>query len=187
MEPSRGKSICVAFEREEHYAACVADAESFRQQLTQVFGQQPELCPAGIVAGFVRQDKRGSLQQQRRRRELQATAGVFLGRPSFRRPSRVGGSAAGEKALSLRHGGVPFDALVSVCGQGPQCARASRRASHGRAVDLPPLRRALSPRRPDSSLALPRPPRLRVPSHLAPQPAHRLLQGRSQPMTHELR
>jgi hypothetical protein len=33
MEPSRGQSICVPFASAEHYAACVADPESFRQHL----------------------------------------------------------------------------------------------------------------------------------------------------------
>jgi hypothetical protein len=27
MEPSRGKSICVPFESEDHYAICVADPD----------------------------------------------------------------------------------------------------------------------------------------------------------------
>ncbi len=52
-----------------------------------------------------------------RRIELKATAGVFLVRPSFLMPSMVGRTEAVEKALSLRHWGVPFDALVSVCGR----------------------------------------------------------------------
>ena len=52
MEPSRGKSICVPFDSEEHYAACVADPESFRQHLTEVFGQHPELFPARIERGL---------------------------------------------------------------------------------------------------------------------------------------
>src|SRR5262245_66047958 len=41
--------------------------------------------------------------------------------------------------------------------------------------------------RPDSSLSVPRPQRLRVPSQLAPQPTHRLLHGGSQTMNHEIR
>ena len=53
MEPSRGKSICVPFDSEEHYAACVAEPESFRQHLTEVFGQHPELFPARMSEGFV--------------------------------------------------------------------------------------------------------------------------------------
>jgi hypothetical protein len=119
MEPSRGKSICVPFDHEEYYAACVADPESFRQHLTEVFGQHPELFPARIDEGFVLHDKSWSLKQQLmlRRIELKATAGVFLVRPSFLLPSMVGRTEAVAKALSLHHWGVPFDALVSVFGR----------------------------------------------------------------------
>ena len=119
MEPSRGKSICVPFDSEEHYAACVADPESFRQHLTAVFGQHPELFPARIREGFVLHDKRWSIKQQvmLRRLALKATAGVFLVRPSFLMPYMVGRTEAVEKALYLRHWGVPFDALVYVFGR----------------------------------------------------------------------
>ena len=119
MKPSRGKSICVPFDSEEHYAACVADPESFRQHLTEVFGQHPELFPASMSEGFVLHDKRWSSKQQvmLRRIALKATAGVFLVRPSFLLPYMVGRTEAVEKALSLRHWGVPFDALVSVFGR----------------------------------------------------------------------
>src|SRR5215813_4895545 len=119
MEPSRGKSSCVPFDSEEHYAACVADPASFRQHLTEVFDQHPELFPARLDAGFVLHDKSWSLKQQLmlRRIELKATAGVFLVRPSFLMPYMVGRTEAVEKALSLRHWGVPFDALVYVFGR----------------------------------------------------------------------
>src|SRR5712671_7473507 len=100
MEPSRGKSICVPFDSEEHYAACVADPESFRQHLTAVFGQHPELFPARMSEGFVLHDKRWSIKQQvmLRRLELTATAEVFLVRPSFLMPYMVGRTEAVEKA-----------------------------------------------------------------------------------------
>src|SRR5216684_1010543 len=119
MEPSRGKSIGVPFESAEHYAACVTDLESFRQHLTEVFAKHPELFPAGISEGFVLHDKSWSIKQQvmLRRIALKATAGVFLVRPSFLLPSMVGRTEAVEKALSLRHWGVPFDALVYVFGR----------------------------------------------------------------------
>ena len=105
MEPPRGKSICVPFDSEEHYAACVADPESFRQHLTEVFGQHPELFPTRMSEGFVLHDKSWSIKQQvmLRRLELKATAAVFLVRPSFLMPSMVGRTEAVEKALSLRH------------------------------------------------------------------------------------
>ena len=38
MESSRGKSLCVPFENEEHYAACVTDLESFRQHRSRTPG-----------------------------------------------------------------------------------------------------------------------------------------------------
>src|SRR6266700_2496283 len=348
MAPSRGKSLCVPFDKGEYDAACVAAPESFRPPLPEVCGQHPELCPASLAEGFVRHDKRWSRTPQRRRRRLErkATAGVCLVRPSFLLPSMVGRTEEVEKALSLRHWGVPFDALVYVFGRdamdwyrvemalgrpaivgstvtqpeqlpahvlaaekptwalgpavsvpttvggggmlgatvteaasadaleaasgacaqeadnaGPraQCSqrlrpgarvgqgapahrstpadgpqtlqhrppvrarvslpgrpshlqrarsahapsgpvprrealsawhargRPSRRTCHGLAVELPPLRRSRSPRRPDAALSVPRPQRLRVPSQLAPQPAQRLLHGRSQTMNHEIR
>jgi len=119
MEPSRGKSICVPFDSAEPYAACVADPESFRQHLTEVLSQHPELFPTRISEGFVLHDKRWSIKQQvmLRRLELKATAAVFLVRPSFLMPSMVGRTEAVEKALYLRHWGVPFDALVYVFGR----------------------------------------------------------------------
>ena len=119
MAPSRGKSICVPFDSEEHYAACVADPESFRQHLTEVFDQHPELFPTRMSEGFVLHDKSWSIKQQvmLRRRELKATAAVFLVRPSFLMPYMVGRTEAVEKALYLRHWGVPFDALVYVFGR----------------------------------------------------------------------
>ena len=114
MEPSRGKSICVPFDSAEHYVACVTDLESFRQHLTEVLGQHPELFPTRMSEGFMLHDKRWSIKQQvmLRRIALKTTAGVFLVRPSFLLPSMVGRTEAVEKALYLRHWGVPFDALV---------------------------------------------------------------------------
>src|SRR5712664_1706623 len=119
MEPTRGKSLCVPFESDEHYAVCVADPESFRQHLTAVCGHHPELFPARIDEGLVLHDKSWSLKQQLRLRriELKATAGVFLVRPSFLLPSMVGRTEAVEKALYRRHWGVPFDAWAYVFGR----------------------------------------------------------------------
>ena len=53
----------------------------------------------------------------RRRLELKATTAMILVRPSFLMPSRVGRTETVEKVLSLRHLGVPFDALASVFGR----------------------------------------------------------------------
>jgi hypothetical protein len=97
----------------------VADPASFRQHVTEVFGQHPELFPARIDAGFVLHDTSWSLKQPRmlRRMEIKATAEVFLVRPSCLMPYMVGRTEDVEKALSLRHWGVPFDALVYVFGR----------------------------------------------------------------------
>ena len=107
------------FESEEHYAACVADPERFRQPLTVVCGQHPELFPTRMHEGFVLHDKSWSIKQQvmLRRLEIKAPAAVFLVRPSFLLPSMVGRTEAVEKALSLRHWGVPCDALAYVFGR----------------------------------------------------------------------
>ncbi len=119
MAPSRGKSLCVPFDKEEYDAACVAAPESFRPPLPEVCGQHPELCPASLAAGFVRHDQRWSRTPQRRRRRLErkATAGVCLVRPSFLLPSMGGRTEAVAKALSLRPWGVPCDAWVSGFGR----------------------------------------------------------------------
>ena len=119
MAPSRGKSLCVPFDKEEDDAACVAAPESFRPPLPEVCGQHPELCPASLAAGFVRHDQRWSRTPQRRRRRLErkATAGVCLVRPSFLLPSMGGRTEAVAKALSLRPWGVPCDAWVSGFGR----------------------------------------------------------------------
>jgi hypothetical protein len=119
MEPSRGKTLCVPCDSQEHYGACVANPDHFRQHLTEVCGQHPALCPASISKGFVLHDTSWSLTQQGRLRRIEskATAAVFLVRPSFLMPAMVGWTEDVEKALSLRHWGVPFDALVSVFGR----------------------------------------------------------------------
>ena len=57
MEPSRGKSICVPFESEDHYAACVAEPECLRQHLGALHREHPELLPERFAEGFRFHDK----------------------------------------------------------------------------------------------------------------------------------
>ena len=45
MEPSRGKSICLPFESEAHYEACVADPERFRPHLEALHAEHGVFCP----------------------------------------------------------------------------------------------------------------------------------------------
>ena len=47
--PSRGsKHICVPFDNEAQYQACVADVARYRAYLTAVFVQHPELFPQAL-------------------------------------------------------------------------------------------------------------------------------------------
>src|SRR6266446_7013298 len=87
MEPSRGKSICVPFDSEEHYAACVTDLESFLRHLTEVFAKHPELFPAGISEGFVLHDKSWSIKQQVMLRRIALGVALKLTHP----PGPLGG------------------------------------------------------------------------------------------------
>lgn len=113
MEPSRGKSICVPFESEDHYVACVAEPECLRQHLGALHREHPELFPERFTEGFSFHDKSWSIKQQlwTRRIELTATGQLFQIRPSFLMSYMVARTEEVEKALYLRHWGVPFDAL----------------------------------------------------------------------------
>jgi hypothetical protein len=121
MEPSRGKSLCVPFESEDHYAACVAEPECLRQHLGALHREHPELLPERFAEGFRFHDKSWSIKQQlwTRRIELTATRQLFQIRPSFLMSSMVARTDEVEKALYLRHWGVPFDALCHVFGRHP--------------------------------------------------------------------
>src|SRR5207247_1242587 len=53
MEASRGdKTICLPFESEEDYAACVSDAAAFRRRVSELYGQFPELFPSDARRGL---------------------------------------------------------------------------------------------------------------------------------------
>lgn len=58
MEPTRGKRRCVPCDSAEPSAACVADPERFRQDLTAICGPHPERFPTRSSEGFVLHDKR---------------------------------------------------------------------------------------------------------------------------------
>src|SRR2546428_11765393 len=50
--PSRGhKHICVPFESEAHYQGCVEDVAKYREYLTKLSAQHPELFPQAIGGG----------------------------------------------------------------------------------------------------------------------------------------
>jgi hypothetical protein len=121
MEPSsdRNKTICVAFESEAQYTTCVASPERFRDHLRAVGARHPELFPDAFADGFACHDRYRSakLGVVLRRIRLTRTREVFLVRPSFLMPYLVGRTDDIERALYLRHWGVPFDALAYVFGR----------------------------------------------------------------------
>jgi hypothetical protein len=118
--PSRGtKHICVPFMSEAHYQDCVADVTQYREHLQTMYRQHPELFPQAWAQGYTWHDRYGVRKQQCmvRRIKLKATGAVFTLRPSFLLPYGIGRTEEVEKALFLRHWGVPFDALAYVFGR----------------------------------------------------------------------
>lgn len=118
--PTRlSKSICIPFDSESHYEDCMQDRALCRSHLSQVYAQHPELFPSEMGSGFIFHGFTHSQKQQLclRRIRLKATGQVYQIRPSFVMPYMVGRTDEVEKALYLRHWGVPFDALAYVFGR----------------------------------------------------------------------
>jgi hypothetical protein len=123
MEPSRGKSICIPFESEDHYAICVVDPDRFRQYRMDLHSRHPELLPAGFEQGFIFHDKTWSIKQRvlTRRLRLMATGQLYQVRPSFLMPSMTARTERVERGLYLRQWGVPFEALAYLFGRDAMC------------------------------------------------------------------
>lgn len=118
--PSRGsKHICLPFENEAQYQECVADVAKYREYLTRMSAQYPELFPQALGQGYTFHDRYGSRKQGvvLRRIKLKASGEVFTLRPSFVLPYCIARTEEVEKALFLRHWGVPFWALAEVFGR----------------------------------------------------------------------
>ena len=119
--PSRGqKHICLLFESEAHYQACVADPAKYRAHLIESQQRHPELFPQAFAAGFAFHDTYQSRKQKGlvlRRIRLKQTRDVFTLRPSFVMPYLIGRSEEVEKALYLRQWDLPFEALAYVFGR----------------------------------------------------------------------
>ncbi len=118
--PSRGrKPICLPFESEAHYQECVDDVRQYREYLTKLSAQHPELFPQALGAGYTFHDRYCSRKQGvvLRRIKLKASGAVFTLRPSFVLPYCVARTEEVEKALFLRQWGVPFEALAYVFGR----------------------------------------------------------------------
>jgi hypothetical protein len=128
MEPSRGKSICVPFKSEDHYAICVVDPDRFRHYLMELHSRHPELLPAGFEQGFVFHDKTWSIKQRvlTRRLRLIATGQLYQVRPSFLMPSMSAWTEMVERGLYLRHWSVPFDALAYLSRSCPSISSPTR-------------------------------------------------------------
>ncbi len=99
------------------------DPAQYRQYLTQMLHQYPELFPEGLDQDFTFDDSYVSVKQDLivRRITLKATGAVFALRPSFVMPSMIARTEEVEKARALRQWGVPFDALASVFGRDAMC------------------------------------------------------------------
>jgi len=113
------KHICLPFTSEAQYRAYVDDPAQYRQYLTQMLHQYPELFPKGMDQDFTFHDSYVSIKQDLivRRIKLKATGAVFALRPSFVMPYMIARTEEVEKALYLRQWGVPFDALAYVFGR----------------------------------------------------------------------
>jgi hypothetical protein len=113
------KHICLPFPSEAQYRAYVDDTAQYRQSLTQMLRQYPELFPKDMDQGSTFHDASMLVKQDLivRRITVKATGAVFALRPSFVMPSLIARTAEVEKALSLRQWGVPFDALASIFGR----------------------------------------------------------------------
>ena len=113
------KYICLPFASEAQYRAYVDDPAQYRQYLTQMLGQHPELFPKAMDQGFTFHDYYVSVKQDLvvRRIKVTTTGAVFTLRPSFVMPYMIARTDEVEKALYLRPWGVPFDALASVFGR----------------------------------------------------------------------
>lgn len=119
--PSRGqKHICLFFESEEFYEACVEAPTKYRAYLIKEQRRHPELFPKAFAGGFSFHDRYQSSKQKGlvlRRIRLKQTGEVFTLRPSFVMPYLIGRTEDVEKALYLRQWDVPFEALAYVFGR----------------------------------------------------------------------
>jgi hypothetical protein len=113
------KYICLPFASEAQYRAYVDAPAQYRQYLTQMLCQHPELFPNAMDHGYTFHDAYLSVKQDLlvRRIKVKATGAVFALRPSFVMPYMIARTAEVEKALYLRQWGVPFDALAYVFGR----------------------------------------------------------------------
>jgi hypothetical protein len=113
------KPICLPFASEALYREYVDHPAQYRQYLSEMRRQYPELFPQDMDQGFPFHDAYVSVKQDVivRRIKLKTTGAVFTLRPAFVMPSMIARTDEVEKALYLRQWGVPFAALVYVFGR----------------------------------------------------------------------
>jgi hypothetical protein len=113
------KHICLPFASEAQYREYVYDPAQYRQYLSELLSQYPELFPQDMDHGFTFHDAYTSVKQDVivRRIKLKTTGAVFTLRPSFVMPSMIERTDEVEKDLYLLQWGVPFDALAYVFGR----------------------------------------------------------------------
>ena len=102
------KYICLPFASEAQYRAYVDAPAQYRQYLTQMLRQHPELFPKAMDQGYTLHDCYASIKQDLivRRMKLQATGAVFTLRPSFVMPYMIARTEEVEKVLYLRQWGA---------------------------------------------------------------------------------
>jgi hypothetical protein len=115
--------ICVPFASAAQYREYVDHPAPYRQYLSEMLHQYPELFPQDMDQGFPFHDAYASVKQDVivRRITLHTTGAVFSLRPSFVMPSMIGRTEAVEKARSRRQWGGPFAALAYVFGRDAMC------------------------------------------------------------------
>ena len=113
------KPICLPFASEAQYRDYVDYPIQYRQYLTGMLGQHPELFPKDMAQGFTLHACYVSVKQDLivRRIKLQATGAVCTLRPAFGMPYLIARPDEVENARYLRQWGVPCDALASVFGR----------------------------------------------------------------------
>ena len=105
MHPSVAQHhICLPFESEAHYAACLRDLARYRQFLQTQFQAHPELFPQAFAHGwqFHSHYELKKRHLKLRRIKLTQTGAVFTLRPSFLMPYGIAFTKEVEKALYLR-------------------------------------------------------------------------------------
>ena len=115
------KTICLPFNSKEYYQSCIEDTEAFRQFLVSSYAQYPEIFPSDFTMsfkfnGFVSSKKQDGFLM-RRIKLKNRNEDCYQIRPSFMMPYQIAETKEVDKALYLRHWGVPFDALAYVFGR----------------------------------------------------------------------